>query len=86
MEIVAIGNEGSGALQYLRPDLFHRTAMHTHMPASWTPPDVRRNLLTVPLLIVLTSKVRYLSLKEQAVMHAALRRTAKVLRRSASQA
>jgi hypothetical protein len=84
MEILAAGNEGSGALQYLRSDLFHRAAIHTYMPTSWASPDVRRNLLTIPLLVMLTSRVRYLTPKEQAVMHAALRRTAKVVRRSAS--
>jgi hypothetical protein len=82
MEILAAGNEGSGALQYFHPDLFHRAAIHTYVPVHWTPPGVRRNSLTIAPLVVVTSSTRHLTLKEQRVMHAALRRSAKVLHRS----
>jgi hypothetical protein len=84
MEILAAGNEGSGALQYLRHDLFYRAAIHTYMPPHWAPPGVRWNSLTVAPLAVVTSSTRHLTLAEQRVMHAALRRSAKLFQRSVS--
>src|SRR5262249_38344255 len=81
MEILAAGNEGSGALQYLRYDLFHRAAIHTYLPTHWVPPAVRWNSLTVAPMVVVTSPTRHLTLAQQRVMHAALRRSAKLLHR-----
>ena len=81
MELTA-DNEGSGALQYFRYDLFHRTAIHTYMPAHWASQGDRSNSLTVGPLVVVTSSTRHLTLAEQRILHAALRRSAKLLRRS----
>jgi hypothetical protein len=84
MEIMAIGSEGSGALQYLRPDLIHRPAIYTYMPAHWAPPITRGHSLTVTPLIMVSSTTRHLTLLEQRVLHAALRRTAKPFRPTVS--
>jgi hypothetical protein len=81
MELLAAGNEGSGALQYLRHDLFHRAPIHTYMPLHWASHGVLSNSLTVAP-VVFTSSTRHLTLAEQRVMHAALRRSAKLLYRS----
>jgi hypothetical protein len=78
MEIWTADNQGSGALNYLRSELFHRAAIHTYMPVHWLPPSTQPNSLNVGPLVVITSKTRYLTLPEQALMHAALRRSAKV--------
>jgi hypothetical protein len=85
MEISAAGNEGSGALQYLRHDLFRRAAIHMYMPARWASRDVRWNSLTITPLVAVTSSTRHLTLAEQRIMHAALRRSAKLLYRSVPQ-
>jgi hypothetical protein len=80
MEILAAESGGSGALQYLRYDLFNRAAIHT--PVHWVPAGVRWNSLTVAPLVVVTSSTRHLTLKEQRVMHAALRRSAKLIHKA----
>jgi hypothetical protein len=82
IEMLAAESEGSGALHYLRNDLFSRAAIHTYMPADWVPPGVRWNSLTVEPLVVVTSSTRHLTLREQRVMHAALRRSAKLIHKA----
>ena len=82
MDVQFTDSQGSGAFQYLRLDLFPRPAIHNYMPAYWVPPGVRCNNLSVAPVIVVTSTTRHLTLTEQLVLHAALRRSAKLVSRS----
>ena len=81
--LIDIDNQGSGALLYLRTDLFPRPEIHSYIPPHWVQESIRWNDLNISPLIVLTSKVRYLSLREQQILHSALRRTAKLVYKSA---
>jgi hypothetical protein len=69
---------GSGALDYLRVELFNRPAI---VPPSWAPPPVVANAVSISTSIKFTplQTARYLSVKEQRVFDAALRRSVKVI-------
>jgi hypothetical protein len=71
--------EGSGALSYLRSDLFDRLAIQAPMVHS--PMSLTANALSLPAIITFTSipSVHYLSLPEQHVFDAALRRSVKIV-------
>jgi hypothetical protein len=84
MPYLSADDGGSGALQYLRSDLFRRPAIYANLPPHWTAPAFPVNALTVSSLIVVTSSARYLTAQDQRVLHAALRRSARTIRSSAA--
>jgi hypothetical protein len=71
--------DGSGALSYLRSDLFDRPAIQA--PIVHWPMRLTANTLSLPAIITFTSipSMHYLTLPEQRIFDAALRRSIKIV-------
>jgi hypothetical protein len=72
--------EGSGAISYLRRDLLDRPAIISIVP-NWLQPVTAANTVAIPATIEfpLPPTTRYLSVREQRVFGAALRRSVRVI-------
>ena len=81
--LVLVDRLMSGSLQYLRPDVFPRPAIHP--PAyDWASQPPQANVVSVPVYTFASTyqDTRYLTSEEQQVLGEALRRSVRVLRRS----
>jgi hypothetical protein len=74
-------DNGSGALAYLRLDLFGRPEIHAPI-LNWTVPRPASNNIAVSTSITFAvQSARYLTTGEQRVFDAALRRSVKIVSR-----
>ena len=81
MPTISNYDNGSGALAYLRPDLFDGPKIHTPI-LNWTVPRPALNHIAVSTSITFAvQSARYLTTREQRVFDAALCRSVKIVSR-----
>jgi hypothetical protein len=80
MDAALIDMLPSGAIKYLRSDVLNRPAIYA-AAANWPTQMVQENVVLIPEYVapVATQRMHYLTVQEQRIFSAALRRSVKIV-------